>query len=257
MFLYQEKLKTNLCIEMARIPEGEFMMGSPPEEPERCTNEEPQHLVVVPSFYMARYPVTQAQWRFVAGLTKVKLNLLPDPAFFKGENLPVECVSWVEAVEFCERLSVYTGRKYALPSEAQWEYACRAGTTTPFHFGDKITTDTANYYGTHSYNEGSKGIYRKRTTLVGSFLPNDFGLYDMHSNVWEWCQDHWHDNYKEAPRDASPWMDLNPDKDEYHVLRGGSWYDGARFCRSASRNDEDLFNVNSHIGFRIVKELNE
>ena len=162
---------------------------------------------------MGKYPVTQAQWRLVAALPQVEIALNADPANFKGDNRPVEQVSWDEAVEFCQRLSVATGHQYRLPSEAEWEYACRAGTTTEFYFGETITTDLANYRGTDvkyegktylgSYGAGPKGIYREQTTDVGSFPPNAYGLYDIHGNVWEWCLDHWHDNFREAPTDGS------------------------------------------------------
>jgi formylglycine-generating enzyme required for sulfatase activity len=186
-------------------------------------------------------------------------ELKPDPSNFKGDNRPVEQVSWEDAVEFCLRLSQYTGRTYSLPSEAQWEYACRAGTTTPFHFGETITTDLANYDGNYAYGQGPKGVYKQETTAVGSFgVANNFGLYDMHSNVWEWCLDDWHDNYKGAPTDGSPWFnsdDKLSDKSGRAVMRGGSWFDTPQNCRSASRNfyDRDVRdNVDSNIGFRVV-----
>ncbi|MFM7326286.1 MAG: formylglycine-generating enzyme family protein, partial [Nodosilinea sp.] len=194
-------------LEMVAIPAGTFLMGSPEDEVDRYDAEGPQHEVRVASFFMAKYPITQAQWRQVAQLERVNRDLDPDPAYFKGDNRPVEQVSWHEATEFCARLSRLSGREYRLPSEAEWEYACRAGTPTPFHFGETITTDLANYNGNNTYNQGPKGIYREETTEVGSFAPNPFGLYDMHGNVWEWCQDHWHDNYAEdPPRDGSAWL---------------------------------------------------
>jgi formylglycine-generating enzyme required for sulfatase activity len=124
-------------------------------------------------------------------------------------------------------LSKATGREYRLPSEAEWEYACRAGTTTPFHFGETITTDLANYNGNYTYGSGSKGQYRKQTTDVGSFPANAFGLHDMHGNVWEWCQDTWHENYNGAPTDGSAWVDENANQNRM-ILRGGSWYNNPR-----------------------------
>ena len=185
----------------------------------------------------------------------------PDPSYFKGDDRPVEQVSWFEAVEFCDRLSHHTGRTYRLPSEAEWEYACRAGTTSPFHFGETITTDLANYRGTDepsfdwsgSYGRGPKGIYREETTPVGSFgIANAFGLYDMHGNVWEWCQDHWHDNYEGAPTDGSAWVDAVAEKGASRVLRGGSWYSYPAFCRSAVHPFNDPgYRFNSY-GFRVV-----
>ena len=153
---------------------------------------------------MGKYPVTQAQWRFVAAqLPQVNRELEIDPSRFKGDNLPVETISWLDAEEFCQRLSHHTGRLYRLPSEAEWEYACRAGTTTPFHFGETISPEFANYNGEYTYGNGEKGVYRKQTTPVGSFqVANPFGLYDIHGNVWEWCADDWHKNYQGAPSDG-------------------------------------------------------
>ncbi|MBD2662878.1 formylglycine-generating enzyme family protein [Richelia sinica FACHB-800] len=241
---------------MVAIPGGEFVMGSPSKELERRSSESPQHTVTVQPFFMGKYPVTQAQWQFVAQLPQVNRDLNPDPSNFKGENRPVEQVSWDDAVEFCHRLSQYTGRPYRLPSEAEWEYACRAGTKTPFHFGETITTDLANYRGTDdeknqwsgSYGQGPKGIYRQETTEVGILkVANNFGLYDMHGNVWEWCQDHWHENYKSAPTDGSVWLD-----DNNRILRGGSWYTNPRNCRSAYRSNKDLGSTAYCFGFRVA-----
>ena len=158
----------NDFIETILIPAGTFLMGSPENEPDRWEDGGPQHEVFVSSFLMGRYPVTQAQWRVVAGWDKVERDLKPDPSHFKGDNLPVEQVNWYEAIEFCQRLSDRTGRNYQLPSEAEWEYACRAGTTTPFHFGETLTTDLANYDGDYTYGQGNKGVYREKTTPVGS-----------------------------------------------------------------------------------------
>mgnify|MGYP005839573929 CR=1 FL=1 len=160
----------------------------------------------------------------MAGLPKVKTDLDPDPAKFKGDNRPVEQISWHDATEFCARLTKHTGRTYRLPSEAEWEYACRAGTTTPFYFGETITPDLVNYDGNYSYGAAPQGQYREATTDVGSFPPNGFGLYDTHGNVWEWCLDHWHDSYgglfRQAPTDGSAW--LSSDENKSRLLRGGS-----------------------------------
>ncbi|GGA12043.1 formylglycine-generating enzyme family protein [Okeania sp. KiyG1] len=217
---------------------------------------------------MGRYPVTQNQWRAIASRTdlKVNLDLNSDTSYFKEPyegidrwQRPVENVNWYEAVEFCERLSKLTGKNYRLPSEAEWEYACRAGTTTPFHYGETITTQLANYRGTEdeemklsgSYGEGPKGEYREQTTPVGYFdFVNSFGLSDMHGNVLEWCADEWHDNYENAPSDGKLW--LNGD-DSRSPLRGGCWDDDPNYCRSAYRSS--FFKRNNHndnIGFRIV-----
>jgi formylglycine-generating enzyme required for sulfatase activity len=245
-----ERLGDELTLEMVCVPAGEFLMGAPDDEPDHGTTETPQHRVTVGSFLMGRYGVTQAQWRFVAELAQVDRALDPSPARFKGDNRPVERVSWQEAVEICARLSAHTGREYRLPTEAEWEYACRAGTITPFSFGETITTDLANYRGTADpYNGGPKGPYREQTTDAGQFPANAFGLYDMHGNVWEWCQDVWHGNYKDAPTDGSAWLD-GRDSD-VRVLRGGSWNNGPWTCRSACRHNS-LGVRNSRYGFRVV-----
>jgi formylglycine-generating enzyme required for sulfatase activity len=202
---------------------------------------------------MSKYPVTQAQWKFVASLPQVNRELKPEPSYFQGENRPVEGVSWYDAVEFCDRLSEYTGRNYRLPSEAEWEYACRAGTTTPFHFGKTITSELANYNAEYTYGTGKKGIYRKETTEVGHFgVANAFGLYDMHGNVWEWCADQWHDNYEEAPTDGSAWIVDNSNDYQLRLLRGGSWFGSPVVCRSAYRSINNPDFVSDFIGFRLV-----
>ncbi|PAX60147.1 hypothetical protein CK510_03460 [Brunnivagina elsteri CCALA 953] len=254
-------------LEMMLIPGGTFAMGSPAEELEHRDNESPQHTVTVQPFFMGKYPITQAQWKAVAKLPKVNQDLKPEPSNFKGDNLPVEQVSWYDAVEFCDRISKHTSKSYRLPSEAEWEYACRAGTTTPFYFGETITTDLANYRGVDneeykwsgSYGQGPKGIYREKTEEVGSFgVANAFGLYDMHGNVWEWCLDDSHDSYEGAPTDGSAWI---YDKDNTYqnkkntVLLGGSWDNNPEDCRSAYRNyyswaGRGIFY--NFIGFRIV-----
>lgn len=240
----------DIDIELVKIPGGEFIMGSPESELYRSSHKT-QHTVHVSSFLMGKYPVTQAQWKAVAALPQIERELDPDPSHFKGENRPVESVSWYDAAEFCRRLSAHTGRTYRLPSEAEWEYACRAGTTTPFYFGRTLTTDLANYDGTHTYGRGPKGEYREQTTEVGSFPANAFGLCDMHGNVWEWCEDRWHDSYEGAPTDGSAWLS---DGDEERVLRGGSWPDLSRSCRSASRGGLRPDNDGFDLGFRVICE---
>jgi formylglycine-generating enzyme required for sulfatase activity len=242
-------LSGGVPIEMIYIPGGEFMMGSPAGE--GSTKEKPQHRVTVADFWMEKYTVTQAQWRQVAALPRVARDLKPDPAYFKGNSRPVETVSWDDAMEFCARLSKFTQRQYRLPSEAEWEYACRAGTTTPFYFGETISTELANYNGNYTYGKGTKGQYRQQTTDVGSFPPNAFGLYDMHGNVWEWCADDWHRDYNGAPTDGSAWD--NGNDNYFHVLRGGCWDSNPDYCRAASRyyfNARGLATVK--VGFRLV-----
>jgi formylglycine-generating enzyme required for sulfatase activity len=258
---FSEDLGNGVQLEMVLIPKGSFLMGSPKNEESSSDDERPQHQVTISPFCMGKYPVTQAQWQAVASLPQVNRELQSDPSRFKGANRPVERVSWYDASEFCDRLSRYAGKPYRLPSEAEWEYSCRAGTTTPFHFGETITTDLANYRGTDneeykwsgSYGSGPKGIYREETTPVGSLgIANTFGLFDMHGNVWEWCADHWHDNYEEALSDGSSW--LGDDNDNRKgVLRGGSWAYDPVFCRSAYRYSNVVGNNKYEvIGFRLV-----
>ena len=243
-----ENLGEALPLQMLLIPAGTFLMGSPEDEPERG-DEEAQHEVTVPPFFLGRYPVTQAQWRAVATMQQVNLELNPTPSRFEGDNLPVEQVTWYEAVEFCDRLSVYTGRPYRLPSEAEWEYACRAGTTTPFHFGETLTTEVANYDGNFVYVYGPKGEYRATTTSVDQFeIANAFGLSDMHGNVYEWCQDHY-GNYHQTPTDGSAW--ITDEKEANNILRGGSWEFRPKSCRSASRGSYAPDFNNYGFGFRV------
>jgi len=246
-----EHLDNNIQLEMMLIPGGTFVMGSPPDELKRYEDESPQHNVTVQPFFFGKYPVTQAQWKFVARLPQVKVKLKPDPSHFKGANRPVENVSWDDAVEFCDRLSSHTKKSYRLPSEAEWEYACRAGTTTPFHFGETISTDLANYDGNYIYGNGVEGIYRQETTDAGSFgITNNFGLYDMHGNVLEWCQDQYHDSYVGAPTDGSTWLSENDN--QIRMLRGGSWNNNPEICRSAYRYDDDAGGRYGIFGFRVV-----
>jgi formylglycine-generating enzyme required for sulfatase activity len=215
----------------------------------------------VPSFFMSEFPITQAHWATVAQMPKVKIDLEISPANFKGTDRPIEQVNWFEATEFCQRLSQHTDRNYRLPTEAEWEYACRAGSITPFHFGATITTDLANYRGTDnkeykwsgSYGQGPKGVYHRETTPVNSFPPNAFGLYDMHGNVWEWCQDNYSDSYKNTPIDGS--AQTVKGNSGLKVLRGGSWYDYPRSCRSAIRFYYNPEYRNYGVGFRVVCEM--
>ncbi|MUG95970.1 SUMF1/EgtB/PvdO family nonheme iron enzyme [Scytonema sp. UIC 10036] len=247
---FREDLGNRVTLDMVYIPGGRFLMGSPETEEGRDEDEGPQHEVTVQPFFMGKYPVTQKQWRVVAAFPQVNRELDPDPSNFKGVNRPVEQVSWYDAIEFCDRLSKYTGKNYRLPSEAEWEYACRAGTTTPFHFGETITPEFVNYDGNYTYASSTKGKSHEKTTTVGSFkVANKFGLFDMHGNIREWCTDCWHENYESAPSDGSPWFDEN---DNLRLLRGGSWNYNPRHCRSAYRNCDDPDNVYDIFGFRVV-----
>ncbi|QLE53909.1 formylglycine-generating enzyme family protein (plasmid) [Nostoc sp. C057] len=250
-------LGNKVILEMVPIQSGIFLMGAPETKKDSRDSESPQHSVTIQNFCIGKYPVTQAQWRAVAALPRINKELEADPSNFKGEQRPVEQVSWHDAVEFCDRLSSHTKRQYRLPSEAEWEYACRARTTTPFHFGETITSELASYNATETYGAGVKGTYREETTPVGSFeVANAFGLYDMHGNVLEWCLDDWHDNYEGSPTDGSAWLDNNDDnlsqKQGNVVLRGGSWRNYSGYCRSAYRYSDTQDYYSYHIGFRIV-----
>ncbi|MBT9313683.1 formylglycine-generating enzyme family protein [Leptothoe kymatousa TAU-MAC 1615] len=254
-YRYVEQLPSEVPLEMVAIPSGSFAMGSPEDELERYDNELPQHEVTVASFYMGRYPVTQAQWNSVVALPQVESKLDADPAMFRGKDRPVEQISWHDAMEFCFRLSAYTGNEYRLPSEAEWEYACRADTITQFHFGDMITTEVANYDGVYTYANGPPGERRGETMPVDHLgFANAFGLSDMHGNVWEWCQDHYHSNYSGVPTDGTAWEDKGneDDKEINRVLRGGSWHAYPRYCRSAYRYHLMPGLRTYSFGFRVV-----
>jgi len=257
---FSEDLGNGITLEMVAIPGGTFTMGTEDEEIERLVKkfawegfraERPQHRVTVSSFYMGRYPITQAQWKAIAATAKIDIDLETNPSKFKGDELPVESVNWYQATEFCKRLSRETKREYRLPSEAEWEYACRAGTTTPFYFGETITGELANYNAYNSYAEEPDGEYQNETTPVGQFPPNAFGLYDMHGNVSEWCADTWHYNYDGAPTDGSVWIENRNDNGS--PLRGGSWFSLPINCRSAFRRGSprrrDYYDFG---GFRVV-----
>jgi formylglycine-generating enzyme required for sulfatase activity len=253
-------------LEMVAIPPGEFMMGSSDTDVQRSvqtakryderaeswwfTNETPQHRVRINYwFYLGKYEVTLAQWRAIMGT---------NPSTFTGcDDCPVEQVSWNDAVEFCQKLSARTGREYRLPSEAEWEYAARAGTTTPFAFGETITPEIVNYNGDYPYGNAAKGTNREKTVPVGSLgVANAFGLYDMHGNVFEWCQDWYHNSYSaiagEAPRDGSAWLAESGGEQKNRVMRGFSWSYGAQNVRSASRGGNPLGTRKDGIGIRVV-----
>jgi formylglycine-generating enzyme required for sulfatase activity len=234
-----------------RGPKRPEPAAEPRPEPVDDEAERPRHVVAVGEFFASRYEVTQAQWRVVAGLPRIDRDLNPSPSEFKGDSLPVDNVSWEDAVEFCKRLSAKTGRGYRLPTEAEWEYACRAGSAAPFAFGATITPDLVNYDGGFPFGAGPRGVSRRKTVPVGGLgIANAFGLSDMHGNVAEWCFDPWHADYTGAPGDAAAWEqggDAN-----FRVLRGGSWINAAADCRSSRRVNNAAGNRNSDVGFRIV-----
>ncbi|MEL6384980.1 MAG: formylglycine-generating enzyme family protein [Cyanobacteria bacterium J06626_18] len=237
-----------LPLHMVLVPSGTFIMGSPEEEEDREEREGPQHQVAVPSFFMGRYPVTQAQYEQVMETNPATQY---DTDHFVAPDKPVVGVNWHRAVEFCQRLAQLTERPYRLPSEAEWEYACRAGTKTPFYFGKTLTTEVANYDGNDTYANGPKGEYRNETTPVIHFgIANAFGLSDMHGNVYEWCQDYGHNDYDNAPTDGSAWTEGVAST--RRVIRGGSWLNFPRNCRSAYRYWYEPDPFNCYVGFRVV-----
>ena len=269
-------------LQMILIPKGQFIMGAPESEIDSEERERPQHPVEVASFFMGRYPITQAQWRAVAAMDRVAKDLNSEPSEFNGGNRPVEQVSWQDAMEFCARLSIHTKKNYRLPSEAEWEYACRAVISEdltieewnqqyhePFHFGETISTQLANYDGNYTYGRGEKGDYHQETTAVDYFKgSNSFGLSDMHGNVYEWCADPWHEDYRGAPKDSGVWDEYYDNDYHYHniaenlaellkddrsrMLRGGSWYNYPRSCRSAYRVRNVPGYADDFIGFRVA-----
>ncbi len=219
------------------IKPGRFMMGSPQDEPERVDNEQQHEVFLTEGFWLAETACTQELWEVVMGENSSK---------FKGKQRPVENVNWNECNAFLDKMNgMMDGLDLCLPTEAQWEYACRAGTKTPFSFGDNITTDQANYEGNYPYNNGAKGEYRAETIDVRSLPCNNWGLYEMHGNVWEWCND-WYDDY-DIDNVVNP---TGPDAGSKRVLRGGSWFNNARGVRSAYRlfyDPDDRYNI----GFRL------
>jgi len=255
---------SSIAANMVRINGGTFTMGSPASEPERNSNEGPQHQVTVSPFYIGKYEVTQAEYESVTGANFSE---------FKGINLPVEMVSWFDAVEYCNKLSQREGltpaysisvsmnsgfvtwnrgaNGYRLPTEAEWEYACRAGTTTPFSTGNNITTNQANYNGNFPYNNNAKGAYLGKKTAVGSFGPNPWGLYDMHSNVSEWCWD-WNGTYSDAAQTDPVGAPSGFDR----VWRGGNVDHFAKFLRSASRIGNTPSYRGTNLGFRLARNAN-
>jgi formylglycine-generating enzyme required for sulfatase activity len=234
-----EDLGKDVLLELLVIPSGTFQMGS--SRNNGSPDEQPQHFVTIKSFMMGKHLITQAQWKAV-------MEKLP-PCRFKGDDLPVERASWENAAKFCQRLSKRTGREYRLPAETQWEYACRAGTGTPFNFGETLTVEVANFNGEHIFGEEPRGFYRHVTNEAGTFPANAFGLYDMHGNLWEWCEDNWLDDYSSSPRDHSSYQNV---KSLYRVVRGGSWHEPPRLCRSASRLRVLQSEADEFMGFRVV-----
>ena len=228
----------SLGMKFVWLPPGTFTMGSGKEKG-RGDDEIVRKITLTRGLYLGVYSVTQEEWQAVMG---------NNPSHFKGaKNLPVEQVSWTDCQEFCKRLSEKEKKPYRLPTEAEWEYACRAGTTTAFHTGETISTEQANYNGNFTYGKGQQGVYREKTTPVGSFPANPWGLYDMHGNVWQWCQDG-HGGY--AQKDSVD--PQGPKATKNRVLRGGSWGSNPIFLRSANRNFADPDSHTEFYGLRVA-----
>ncbi len=255
---YTEDLGDGVTLSLMLIPAGQFWMGQTEAETAELkqqvseedyqrfyARELPRHQVTVPSFFMAKTPVTQAQYVAIMGQNPAEKY---DAEQFVAPEKPVVGVTWNEAVAYCQQLAERTDKAYRLPSEAEWEYACRAGTEAPFHFGPTLSPDLANYRGTVAYGSGPTGEYREQTTAVGHFPANRWGLRDMHGNVREWCEDKFHNSYEGAPTDGSAWVVGQTSR---RILRGGSWSTTPRFCRSAFRDYFYADNRNYYIGFRV------
>ena len=225
-------------IEIVLVKGGEFIMG---DDNSTEKDEKPSHKVVVSDFKIGKYEVTQKQYTDIMG---------KNPSDFKGcDNCPVESVNCDDVQEFLEKLNQKTGKTYRLPTETEWEYACRAGTTTIFNTGNDLTTSQANYNGNNPYNNSAKGEYRKRTMIVGSFAPNDWGLYDMHGNVWEWCSDMYDENYYTKQLNDNHKVSSAGYR---RVIRGGAWTSDAKDCRAANRDNTSPGNIYFAVGFRLV-----
>jgi formylglycine-generating enzyme required for sulfatase activity len=269
---FNEDLGRGVSIEMVMIPAGSFMMGTGAAEVEQVQSEyarycdtddcrraaaatvgaeRPQHSVSVPAFAMGMWEVTRAQWDAVARLPKVKIDISHALLGKSNPDDPVRRISWYEAVEFCERLSKKTGRKYRLPTEAEWEYACRAGSSGQFAFGDTINSDFINYNGQYPYGAAPLGINRRAPRQVSvARAANAFGLFDTHGNVSEWCQDAWHNNYDGAPAQGAVWE--RGGKGDERVTRGGSWDNEGYKCRSAFREKQRASDHLPTLGLRVV-----
>lgn len=242
---YRENIGKGVYLDIVYIAGGTFLMGASESEYISSDNERPQHSVTVPNFWMGKFLITQEQWQCI---------MAGNPSRFRGVKKPVEKVSWQKCKEFCKILSKKTGKNYRLPSEAEWEYACRAGTNTAFYCGETITTELANYDGSHVYADELMHVSRGQTVEIEQFPPNAFGLYDMCGNLWQWCEDSWHSSYKNAPAHGEPWQKpfLVPDQSTQRVRRGGSWRSKPAYCRSASRSSLDSNSADITVGFRVV-----
>lgn len=241
---FSEDLDGGIDLRMTKIVGGKFKMGS-----NAAAEEKPIHEVELQDFLISTTEITQEQWQIVADSPKIKIALPKNPSYFKGAKLPVESITWEEAVEFCERLSRLTKREYRLPTESEWEYAARGGTTSDFAFGERIGANNINFNASIDSPKVVSGMFRRETIEVGSLgIANSFGLFDMHGNVAEWCADVWQNNYLNAPKDGSAVMF---DSNRY-VIRGGSWASIAPNLRTSYRTSELKQQSSDKIGFRVV-----
>ena len=224
-------------MEMILVEGGTFMMGATSEQTEDCFEDEiPVHEVTLSDFYIGKFLVTQKEWQEVMG---------DNPSHFKGDDLPVERVSWKEIRYFLEELNAKTGKTYRLPTEAEWEYAARGGASSRGY----------KYAGSNSLDEVAwyDGNSSASTHPVGQKKANELGLYDMSGNVWEWCADDWHDNYSNAPSNSRAWIDSPRASDR--VYRGGSWLSSALLCRVSTRNGNTLLCRDGNLGFRLAMSV--
>jgi formylglycine-generating enzyme required for sulfatase activity len=243
-----EDLGNGVALEMVHIPGGTFVMGAPEHEADSPDEERPQHRVTVPLFYLGKYAVTIEQWVAVTGASPDGMKIV-DETFTASRRQPVVRVSYDEAEAFCSRLAQTAGRAYRLPTEAEWEYACRAGTTTALHIGDVVDSYAANFNGLSPYGAGRGGPFHRTTVRVGEYPANKFGLFDMHGNVMEWCSD-WYaaDYYKDSPKEDPRGPEAGTDK----ATRGGSWSNSGKACRSAVRTKLAPGSSHYGLGFRVV-----
>lgn len=243
----RQEITNSIEMKLAWIPPGTFVMGSPPGELQRLADERQFRVEITKGFYLGVHLVTQKQWQAVMG---------NNPSQTRGDDLPVEMVSWDECQDFVKKLSAKEGKRYRLPTEAEWEYACRAGTTTPFHFGDTISSDQANYHANGVYGKGVKGLFRAKTTAVDLFTANAWGLKDMHGNVYQWCED-WYGPYPQTESSAaSRQTDYRNDKQaQARVARGGAWPADPVACRTANRCQFAPGHRCSYLGVRVCLSL--
>lgn len=236
-------IEKNTEMEFVMINPGKFMMGTPPGEEGQFKGSYYHEVEITKPFYIGKYEVTQEQWEIITG---------NNPSHFKdlGKEYPVENINWFEIKEFIKKLNELTGEKFRLPTEAEWEFVCRAGTITPFSTGENITTEEANYCGEFPYKNFPKGICPESTKPVGSFKPNPWGVYDMHGNVWEWCEDWFCDYPDKFVKDP-----IGNCETDLKVIRGGSWYFNAESARSARRYTHNPNDRGFSLGFRLVREI--